>query len=89
MFSLTRILLGLYSEQQVWSQTRGGEHREIETQWIGCRVREIRTLPQEAKLNSSSPCMVKSPPKATGSPWEHSQSPAKYKSPSHGNDGTD
>lgn len=26
-------------------------------------MREIRTLPQEAELNSSSPCMVKTPPK--------------------------
>lgn len=33
--------------------------REIETQWIRCGVREIRTLPQEQQPNSSSPCMVK------------------------------
>lgn len=62
---------------------------EIETEWIRRGVREIRTLPQEAGLNSSSPCMVKTPPKATGSSWEYSQSPAKYKSHSHGNSGTD
>lgn len=62
--------------------------REIEAQWIRCRVREIRTLPQERQLNSSSPCMVKkkkTPPKATGSQWELS----KYESQSHWNSGPD
>lgn len=36
--------------------------REIETVWIRCGVREIRTLPQESQLNSSTPCMVKISP---------------------------
>lgn len=37
---------------------------EIETEWIRRGVREIRTLPQEAGLNSSSPCMVKNSSKS-------------------------
>lgn len=53
-------------------------------EWIRRGVREIRALPQEAELNSSSPSMVKTPPKATGSSWEYSQSLAKYKSHSPG-----
>lgn len=44
--------------------------RERESERIRSGVREIRTLPQETQLNSSSPCMVKTPPKATVSPWE-------------------
>lgn len=47
---------------------RTGDIRERER--IRSGVREIRTLPQETQLNSSSPCMVKTPPKATVSPWE-------------------
>lgn len=54
--------------------------REIEAEWIRCGVREIRTLPQGGRLNSS-PCMVKqkkrrkkkTPPKATGSQCELSK----------------
>lgn len=48
--------------------------REIEAQWIRCRVREIRTLPQERQLNSSSPCMVKKKKKLPQKPQDRNES---------------